>query len=365
MKNITTIGAALMLTTTAAYAGGLDRSGQGVGIIFEDGGAVELSYSTVIPTVSGALPVAPGVALGSGNVADSYTQLSLGVKQDMNENLSLSVIMDQPFGANVNYGETDPGYPLAGSNADYSSNSLTGILRYKLNDNFSVHAGARSVSVEANATVVSPAGTYDAQYASDSGLGYVVGAAYERKDIALRVALTYSSAIEMSHATTVQVAPGVFAPVPNTEYELPQSVNLDFQTGVAANTLVFGSIRWAEWSGTQINSAGYPANPLVGFDNDSISYNIGVGRKFSDAFSGSISFGYEEASGGIAPNLAPTDGNYSVAIGGAYDLGDGLEISGGVRYVMIGDADTQIGPATASFSDNSAIGVGVKVGYSF
>ena len=44
MKKIFTIGAILLLTTTAATAGGLDRSGQGIGIIFEEGNAVELSF---------------------------------------------------------------------------------------------------------------------------------------------------------------------------------------------------------------------------------------------------------------------------------------------------------------------------------
>jgi long-chain fatty acid transport protein len=44
MRNFLTVGAALMLTTTAATAGGMDRSGQSIGAIFEDGKYVELSY---------------------------------------------------------------------------------------------------------------------------------------------------------------------------------------------------------------------------------------------------------------------------------------------------------------------------------
>ena len=36
MKKFTTVGAALMLTTTAAYAGGIDRSGQSIGAAFEE-----------------------------------------------------------------------------------------------------------------------------------------------------------------------------------------------------------------------------------------------------------------------------------------------------------------------------------------
>ena len=36
MKQALTVGAALLLTTSMAHAAGLDRSGQGIGVIFED-----------------------------------------------------------------------------------------------------------------------------------------------------------------------------------------------------------------------------------------------------------------------------------------------------------------------------------------
>ncbi len=31
------------------------------------------------------------------------------------------------------------------------------------------------------------------------------------------------------------------------EVVTPQSVNIDFQTGIAANTLAFANIRWVHW----------------------------------------------------------------------------------------------------------------------
>lgn len=355
MKKFLTATAALMLTTTAATAGGLDRSGQGVGVIFEDGGYAELSYGSVMPSVTGVL----GGALNSGNVAKSYNQLGFAIKQDINDQLSFALIFDQPFGANVAYDETDAGHPLSGASADLKSTGLTALARYKLNDNFSVHGGARQVTTEA--IIRNIGGAYSADVEKDTAVGYVVGAAYERKDIAMRVALTYSSELEFSNNTSV--GPG--GPEGPTEYTMPQSVNLDFQTGVAADTLVFGSIRWTEWSKTSIAPFGYPtaAGPLVSYDNDTIAYNIGVGRRFSDQLSGSISVGYEKATGGLASELAPTDGSFSVAVGAAYDLGDGVEISGGVRYVKLGDATTEL--TGSEFSGNSAIGVGVKIGMSF
>ncbi len=363
MKILGISTAALLLCSTAALAGGLDRSGQSIGALFEDGNMVELSFGSVMPSVNGTFthPVFGG--FDSGNVGASYTQTSLSLKMDLNEKVSFAFIIDQPFGASVDYGDADAGYPIGGSIAEFRSTGLTLAGRYKFNDNFSVHAGLRQIGIDADVTVVTPAGAYVANYDKDTATGYLIGAAYERPDIALRVALTYNSATEFSHATQLQVAPGVFAPVANTEYTLPQSVNLDFQTGVAANTLVFGSIRWAEWTETEINSFAYPGNPLVGYDHDTISYSIGIGRKFSDQFSGAISVGYEAATGDLADNLAPTDGYTSIQVGGTYKITDALELTGGVRYIMLGDATTE--GFGAEFADNTALAYGVSIGYRF
>jgi long-chain fatty acid transport protein len=351
--------AALLFCSTAACAGGLDRSGQGIGALFEDGNIVELSFGSVSPSVEGTFLG----AVSSGNVGADYTQSSLSLKMDLNANVSFAFIIDQPFGASVDYGNADAGYPIGGSSAEFRSTGLTLAGRYKFNDNFSVHAGLRQIGIDADVAVISPGPDYVATYATDTSTGYLIGAAYERPDIALRVALTYNSEMDFSHATQLQVAPGVFAPVPNTEYTLPQSVNLDFQTGVAANTLVFGSIRWAEWSTTQINSFLYPGNPIVGYKEDTISYSIGIGRKFSDTFSGAISVGYEAANNNLADNLAPTDGYTSIQVGGTYKITDALELTGGVRYIMLGDAVTE--GFGAEFADNTALALGVSIGYRF
>jgi long-chain fatty acid transport protein len=359
MKTLGISTAALLACSTAAFAGGLDRSGQGIGALFEDGNIVELSFGSISPSVEGSFLG----AVSSGNVGADYTQSSLSLKMDLNANVSFAFIIDQPFGASVDYGNADAGYPIGGSSAEFRSTGLTLAGRYKFNDNFSVHAGLRQIGIDADVAVISPGPDYIATYATDTSTGYLIGAAYERPDIALRVALTYNSEMDFSHATQLQVAPGVFAPVPNTEYTLPQSVNLDFQTGVAANTLVFGSIRWAEWSTTQINSFLYPGNPIVGYKEDTISYSIGIGRKFSDTFSGAISVGYEAANNNLADNLAPTDGYTSIQVGGTYKISDALEVTGGVRYIMLGDATTE--GFGAEFADNTALALGVSIGYRF
>ena len=350
MKNLLTVGAALMLTTTAAYAGGIDRSGQSVGTIFEQGTYVELSYGSVMPSVSGTFTHPFAGDFASGNATPSYGSVGLAFKTDVNEKVSLALIIDQPFGADVNYDTA--GYVLTGTSANVASTAITVLGNYKFNENLSVHFGPRYLSASGHYTAVANGvPQYSSTYSSGSGTGYVAGAAYQRDDIALRVALTYSSAIDLALDGTVG----------DMNATMPQSVNLEFQSGVAANTLVFGSIRWAEWSEGHITDT--IAGELVSWDDDVVTYSLGVGRKFSDSISGAISIGHEKALGGASSNLSPTDGYTSLSVGGTYTMASGIELTAGVRYILAGDTTTEtIG---AVFEDNSAVAIGVKVAYTF
>ncbi len=358
MKNTLTVCAALLLTTSAAFAGGIDRSGQSIGAIFEQGSYAELSYGSVMPDVTGSIA---GGALESGNIAPSYGVLGLAYKTDLDDKVSLAIIIDQPFGANVAYGGTT--YPLAGTTAQVNSTAITAVGRYKFNENVSVHFGPRYLQADGMyAAVVGGTTFYQSNYESGSGAGYVAGVAYERQDIALRVALTYSSAIELNLDGD---GAGGFG---DLNARMPESWNLDFQSGVAADTLVFGSIRHVGWSEAFITDAAF--GDLVTYDQNTTTYTLGVGRKFSDSFSGALSFGYEEAQGGTASNLSPTDGNMSIGLGGTYTMASGLELTGGIRYVMTGDASSDVPVSTTAttpsdFSDNSAIAIGLKVAYNF
>ena len=73
------------------------------------------------------------------------------------------------------------------------------------------------------------------------------------------------------------------------------------------------------------------------------------------------SVGYEENTGSVTGNLGPTDGFTSVSLGAIYTK-DNMKITGGVRYVDIGDATSF---SNAQFTDNSAIAAGLRVGWSF
>lgn len=336
----------LVLGSTAATAGGLDRSGQDISILFEQGSLLTATMSYANPTVSATNETE------TGDIADPYLTVGAAFKYAVTDDIDLALIMDQPFGADVSYKENRDGK----ADATLDTTAFTLLARYKFNENFSVHAGVRAQNASAEVSLADFFYTLDMK--SDFAFGYSVGAAYEIPSIAARVAVTYNSAITQTFTGTEGHGVAVDS---EFETQTPQSVNLDFQTGIMADTLLFGSVRWADWSAFAFEPTNFAANPLVSYDADTISSEIGVGRKFTDKFSASVSFGYEAATGGIESDLGPTDGYWSVGVGGKYQLSENFEIAGGARYVKIGDATGETVAAGVPFTDNSAYGFGLQL----
>ena len=364
MKKLVTSAAAL-LCAQSAFAGGLDRSGQSITALFEDGRYAEFSLGNIAPDVSGQ-DVAVFGSQPTGNVADTYFQIGAAYKADVNDRLSYALIYDQPYGAGVEYDSTS--VALGGTSADASSQSITGLMRYKLQDGFSVYGGLRAQSIEADVALSGAAygalSGYNVQMEAGTGFGYVLGAAYERPDIALRVSLTYSSAIEHDLETTESLAP---TSTSTTTVESPESFNLEFQTGIAADTLLFGSARFVSWDGFTVAPAvlNGAAGPLVEYTRDTTTFTLGVGRRFSPEWSGAVTLGYEEEGNKLVSPLGPTTGFMSLGVGGTYTTGN-QKITAGVRYIMPGDASAETGTpdtARADFTGSSALAVGVKFAF--
>ena len=366
-RTIALAAAALSLGTAAASAGGIDRSGQDIGLLFEDGNAVEFTFGYVSPSVSG-VDIA---SVPTGNVADSYFQFSLGYKQQVNDRLSFALILDQPYGADVLYPDASP--VLGGTKAEASAVALTGLARYEFDGGFSVHGGVRAqrsdASVTLNGLAYGPISGYAVDLATDTAFGYLVGAAYEIPDIAFRLAVTYNSAV--SHEfDTVETRGGATIGTGTTKVETPQSVNVDFQTGIAQDTLLFGSVRWVEWSSFLLEPqtfVGLTGGGLIDLD-DTTTYELGVGRRFTDRFAGSIAVQFEEEGDPLVSPLAPSTGRVGVTLAGSYAVNDSSEIGFGVNYTRVGDATPETGTpdtARANFTDNESWGVGLRYLHSF
>jgi long-subunit fatty acid transport protein len=353
-----------------AQAGGLDRSGTPVDIIFENGNYFELSFGMVMPELTGSDVLANSIA----NVGNDFNVGGAGLKLDLSDKVSIAVIYDQPYGSDIVYGGNPAATMLGGTSAVADSDAMTALVRYKINDRFSVYGGARSVKAGGDITLsglaygpLAPG--YSVNFATDHGAGYVLGAAFEIPEKAMRVALTYHSSIDMSFATTETFPMGAPIFTGFTQSELPQSLELAVQSGISAKhrILAFGSVRWSDWEAFTLQPNGLGAN-LADLDS-AISYELGVGKQFTDKFAASLTVNYEAGgSDDLVSPLAPSNGQIGVAIGGKYRVNENVSISGGIRYTWLGDAQPETGTpdvARGTFVDNTALSAGLKLAFHF
>ncbi|WP_120501308.1 outer membrane protein transport protein [Roseovarius sp. EL26] len=358
-----------------ADAGSIERAGDPSQILFEEGknylefsaavvtpyisGTPNATSPSMTPIISGGVTVGAAAVGGTGNITDRYITGALGYKHQLNDQVALAFTIDEPVGADVNY--TAANAVFAGSNADVSSRAFTALAKYQTSENFSVYGGLRLQTLRGNVTVVGLNGAlfnYNLNVGNDYKLGYLLGAAYEKPEIALRVALTYESAIEHD-----------FRDNNGTEFdvEIPQAFTLHAQTGIATDTLLFGSVRWREWSKFNIAPPDFvslPGNrtnsPIASEPDDIWTYELGLGRRFNENWSGAALLGYESDHGKPVGNLSGKDGYISYGLAATYET-ETWEITTGVKYFDMGSAETSV----SSFSGNDVIAFGMKLGFRF
>lgn len=172
-----------------------------------------------------------------------------------------------------------------------------------------------------------------------------------------------------------------------TEFKTPDSVNLEFQTGLRQGTLLFGNVRWVNWSelnfqpyrfGEISKVVGALSTPsrsngfsLVRFYDDQWSANLGIGQRFTPQWLGNISVGWDSGAGDKVSTGGPVKGYYNLGIGVQYSPTPQTFISGGAKYFWLGDAKGQLGAQAGSdyyvaeFKDNHSVSYGLKIGYKF
>ncbi|WP_342074994.1 hypothetical protein [Yoonia sp. SS1-5] len=332
-----------------AFAAGFELGERTLDPLFEEGGYAEISTFSVDVSVSGTAAGFP-----TGDVGDDFFTGSLALKNDLSSELSYALIIDQPFARDLTYGVG----PFAGTEAHLSSLAVTGYLRYKFENRVSVHAGLRAQWLDG---VLSDP-TTRIRFSDDWGFGYSLGVAYEIPEIALRASLTYDSAIKTEHNTRFNGAsvPGLT----NTSIETPQSVNLKFQTGVREDTLVFGGIRWTDWDQVTLDPGNGGGPDQFGF-RDGLTYTIGVAHVLNDRWTGFAVAEFERKTNLPASSPIDVDDNSRALTLGAQYVAGNATITGSITYVDLYDRNGSIGGAPVSFSDNNAVALGLKVGWSF
>jgi long-chain fatty acid transport protein len=373
----------LALGAGMAQAAGIERGVPSTRVLFKDGRYVEVSAAYVSPDLSGrgadltALGATAQVPGSTGDLLESYWQFGFALKTDLTDRISFALIGDDPWGADTKYGRGSfpagpfpPIFSYDGTTANLDSYALSGIIAYDVTPAVKLYAGLRAQWMEADASIpfVGPTAPppfgprpdgYTVDTNSDWGFGYMLGGAYQIPDMALRVALTYYSKIEHKFDTREFGDSNT-----RTDIETPQAVNLEFQSGVAANTLVFGSIRWVDWSDFAIEPPLYKlvtGRALVDYESDWWTYTLGVGYQFNEAFAGSVSLAHEPQTDDVLTTLGPIDGRTTLSLGGTSTRG-AVEFAGGVSYSWLGSTENIL---ETDYSDGDAFGLGLRVGYNF
>jgi long-subunit fatty acid transport protein len=358
----------LLLTTTCllgaptAYAGGLEKSGQPVTLLFEKGDQIQLDFGYVMPDVVGT----DSAGTQSGNVGRDTPRFGGGIKKDFNEKWSAALIVDEPYGANFEY--TPESLLFGGTSADIDSVEFTALARYKINDRFSLHGGLRVARFEGGVTLgglaYGPLDGFELEFENDWGWGYVVGGAYEIPEIAARVALTYGSSIDFE----LETSENMFGDS-TTELTMPQSVNLDFQMGVAPKTLFFGSARWANYDGWAIEVDGFTGLtgvPLAAKDYDIYTFKLGLGRQFTERWGGAVQATWEPGINEPLGPLNPYDGLFGLGAAASYTMPSGAKLTAGAEYYWLGDSEVVSGDsASADFTNNTAVAVAMRLSIPF
>ena len=409
LKNLSVAIILATVPMTGAFAAAMDRSGQSISAFLQPNNYAEVGVMVLDPNVSGR----DKTGKDTGDMGASYHSASAAVKIQATDNISVGLLFDQPFGAKAEYG-LDSAYFSAngkGTSAEVTTENLTLLVGYQPNANWNFYAGPvwqqAKGNVHLRGAAYSAFNGYDAKMKNDDAWGWAAGFSYQIPEIALKTSLTYRSKIkhdldsdESFGSTSVQnqMIGTLMAPTTqgglgltyaqasttigtisagSTNVKTPQSVNLDFQSGIAENTVGFVNVRWVNWDGFAIRPAsfGQATEKLLGgkevnlveYNKDQWTINAGVGRKFSDKWSATAAVGWDSGAGNPVTTLGPTEGYWSLGLGAQFSPAANYFVQGGIKYFWLGNADalTASSPYEGSFRDNHAIGYALKFGYRF
>lgn len=385
------------LPATGVFAAALDRSGQSISAFLQPGNYFEAGLSVLDPTVEGKSTTATG-SQSISDMGDDYTFYNAALKLQLTDYLSFGLIYDQPFGADAEYQDSTLFTNAAGNTkVEVDTQNISMLFGVQPIKNVNLYAGGVYQTVKGNVQLrgagyggINAFGGYNADIPEDSAAGWLAGAAYQIPEIALKASVTYRS--EIKHKVNVDESSAGAGPIAailnnatgSTDITTPQSVNLDLQTGIMANTVAFANVRWVNWKdfairpyafGVAANAAtaavGGKGFDLVAYTDDQWSVNAGVGRKLNEQWAGNVSVGWDSGAGNPITTLGPTEGYWNLGVGVQFSPAANYFISGGVKYFWLGDAKAQSGAQfntdnyLADFTDNHAIAYGMKIGYRF
>jgi hypothetical protein len=376
----------LMISGSLALAGGYELQTLDTSAMYEDGSFVSLSYASINSNLKGK--DAGGIKV---KTLKDQTLTNLAFKTQVGDfSLGMTTYRSGAIQMNGSSDSTFTGVQMSGNyipSANAELNTTTFLAKYNINESFSVLGGVKSNQLN-SFNLTSIYGSYD--IASKSNSNYVVGSAYQVPDIALRAEIlvqpastiattgTYTSSLVALSSVGLTDIPAGFTGAVAATLKTPEMITLNFQSGVAADTLLTASIHQAKWKSAQVNVGVTTSSPVssasidtaaaVSSDfSDSTKYSIGLARKFSKTISGSISYSQEDGSGSTSTStFSMSNGSQSINAGFRYGF-EVFDLSVGVSQTMFKDVTVDVNALTSpiEYKNNTATTVGIKLSTNF
>ncbi|WHA42478.1 OmpP1/FadL family transporter [Agrobacterium larrymoorei] len=395
-------------SVTPAFAGGLERGGYNIDLLFDNSRfAAESAATFVAPQrklknavdTNTASPLLGGNGnnnnlSSSASDSENFWAPRIGFKAGFGEAVDCLADYSQPWGAH-----TKPGANWAGANENIETKvksdnyALTcsykfdvgqGQLRFIGGGFYQELSGFKERQVlPANFLGLGGTGVGRLDLKGD-GWGWRTGVAYEIPEYALRASLVYNSEVKLDditgtlNLTQVPLAGGAVSNVYGSQ-NMPDSLEFKFQTGIAPGWLALGSVKWTDWSQfskvpfclTSVSSCSIATSATtldLGY-RDGWTISGGVGHKFNDQWSGAVTLTWDRGTSqgfgtqtdtwtlGTGVSYAPTE-NVEFRLAGAL----GILTSGRSGEVVI-DGETYGDEASYSFGNDlvAAISTSVKV----
>lgn len=361
---------------SAANAAGLERSTQSVDFLFEDGNYAEVAHIQSSPELSGKDVMGNKV----GDMLDDYGITSAAVKIAPTQNTAIALTYSQPWGVDTTYPTGNVFTNSLGPTEAHVETKALGLVvgGSPENSDVTIYGGVEYQTVSGYVNATSGVNYYSLEFEDDSTLVPMVGIAYEKPEIALRTAVTYRAPAEYNLSGTEKVTALVgnqkvtAANVPGkTNVVFPQSVSVDFQTGLSKKHQLLGKVnaRWINWSNFDVSP---PLNtqttkqPLASYTDDQYSIEVGLGKKLTPQLSAEINAGYDTGTGDDLSLLGPYGAVTNIGLGAKYDVTDQLSVSAGGQYLMLEGGEAKRGDNTVlTVEDSTGYALGMKLGYNF
>ena len=245
--------------------------------------------------------------------------------------------------------------------ADILIPTLTGIIKYNLNENMSILGGIKRVTIN-KGSMFRINGNFVVE-SNKSETGFVYGASYQNEDIRLRAEIFIENSITISD---------IASNVDQLKIGIGDAITLKFQSEIMADTLLYGSIRNSKWKDSQMVVNG---GDLTIF-GDSKSYTLGTQCIINEKVSVSITLVNDDPDikwGDNQANLLQlslfpiaSSRKNSVTIGSEIRINDSMELSIGGTYTHISDTTFSLPWSNGAVSTlTNPISFKAKINYTF